>query len=36
VASRVAVLDDYGLVAGGLGPWERLEGRAVVEFFGDH
>jgi phosphoglycerate dehydrogenase-like enzyme len=34
--SRVAVLDDYGLVAGGLGPWERLEGRAVVEFFGDH
>jgi phosphoglycerate dehydrogenase-like enzyme len=36
VATRVAVLDDYGLVAGGLGPWERLDGRAEVEFFGDH
>jgi phosphoglycerate dehydrogenase-like enzyme len=33
---RAAVLDDYGLVAAGLGPWERLNGRAEVEFFGDH
>jgi phosphoglycerate dehydrogenase-like enzyme len=32
----VAVLDDYGLVAEGHGPWERLDGRADVAFFGDH
>jgi phosphoglycerate dehydrogenase-like enzyme len=35
-AVRVAVLDDYGRVAEGLGPWERLGGRAEVAFFGDH
>jgi phosphoglycerate dehydrogenase-like enzyme len=34
--TRVAVLDDYGLVALARGPWERLDGRAEVEFFGDH
>jgi phosphoglycerate dehydrogenase-like enzyme len=34
--ARVAVLDDYGLVALARGPWERLDGRAEVEFFGDH
>jgi phosphoglycerate dehydrogenase-like enzyme len=36
VAVRVAVLDDYGSVARGLGPWERLEGRAEVEFIAEH
>jgi phosphoglycerate dehydrogenase-like enzyme len=36
VATRVAVLDDYGSVGGDLGPWERLDGRAEVAFFGDH
>jgi phosphoglycerate dehydrogenase-like enzyme len=33
---RVAVLDDYGSVARGLGPWERLDGRADVEFLPEH
>jgi phosphoglycerate dehydrogenase-like enzyme len=32
----VAVLDDYGSVARGLGPWERLDGRAEVEFLSEH
>ncbi len=36
VAVRVAVLDDYGSVARGLGPWERLDGRAEVEFIAEH
>jgi phosphoglycerate dehydrogenase-like enzyme len=34
--TRVAVLDDYGAVAHAHGPWERLDGRAEVEFFADH
>jgi phosphoglycerate dehydrogenase-like enzyme len=34
--TRVAVLDDYGSVAQGLGPWERLDGRAEVEFIAEH
>ena len=36
MAVRVAVLDDYGSVARGLGPWERLDGRADVEFIAEH
>jgi phosphoglycerate dehydrogenase-like enzyme len=36
VTLRVAVLDDYASVARGLGPWERLEGRAEVEFLAEH
>jgi phosphoglycerate dehydrogenase-like enzyme len=36
VRARVAVLDDYGSVARGLGPWERLEGRAEVAFLTEH
>jgi phosphoglycerate dehydrogenase-like enzyme len=32
----VAVLDDYGSVARGLGPWDRLDGRAEVEFLAEH
>ena len=32
----MAVLDDYASVARGLGPWERLEGRAEVEFLAEH
>ena len=34
--TRVAVLDDYGSVARGLGPWERLDGRAEVDFIAEH
>jgi phosphoglycerate dehydrogenase-like enzyme len=34
--TRVAVLDDYGSVAKGLGPWERLEDRAKVDFIAEH
>jgi phosphoglycerate dehydrogenase-like enzyme len=34
--TRVAVLDDYGSVARGLGPWERLDGRADVDFIAEH
>jgi dephospho-CoA kinase len=33
---HVAVLDDYASVARGLGPWERLEDRAEVEFLAEH
>jgi phosphoglycerate dehydrogenase-like enzyme len=36
MAIRVAVLDDYGSVARGLGPWERLDGRAEVDFIPEH
>src|SRR5918998_1768616 len=36
MAARVAVLDDYGSVARGLGPWERLDGRAEVDFIAEH
>ena len=36
MAVRVAVLDDYGSVARGLGPWERLDGRVEVEFIAEH
>ena len=32
----VAVLDDYGSVARDLGPWDRLDGRAEVEFLSEH
>jgi phosphoglycerate dehydrogenase-like enzyme len=35
-AVRVAVLDDYGSVARALGPWDRLDGRAEVEFLAEH
>jgi phosphoglycerate dehydrogenase-like enzyme len=34
--TRVAVLDDYGSVARGLGSWERLEDRAKVDFIAEH
>jgi phosphoglycerate dehydrogenase-like enzyme len=36
MTARVAVIDDYGLVAEGLGPWERLRGRAEVDFISQH
>jgi phosphoglycerate dehydrogenase-like enzyme len=36
VALGVAVLDDLGSVARRLGPWERLDGRAQVEFIPEH
>jgi phosphoglycerate dehydrogenase-like enzyme len=36
VAVRVAVLDDYGSVARGFGPWDRLDGRADVDFIAEH
>ncbi len=36
MAVRVAVLDDYGSVARGFGPWERLDGRARVDFIAEH
>ena len=32
----MAVLDDYGSAARGLGPWERLAGRAEVDFIAEH
>jgi phosphoglycerate dehydrogenase-like enzyme len=36
VTVRLAVLDDYGSVAHALGPWERLDGRAEVDFIAEH